>query len=71
VFCEAHYDLYHDPEAIEGYISGLIRHLDEAGLDTVSENFWGDAPFYAAGCPAQAWSQAELIRIWRLIHPIN
>lgn len=71
VFCEAHYALYHDTEAIEGYISGLIRHLDEAGLDTVSENFWGDAPFYAAGCPAQAWSQAELIRIWRLIHPIN
>ncbi len=69
VFCEAHYHLYHDVEAIEKYLAGLIENLDEAGLGTLSENFWGDAPYYAAGCPAQAWSQAELLRIWRMIHP--
>lgn len=69
VFCEAHYALYENKDAIRRYLAGLIGHLDEAGLDTVSENFWGDSPYYAAGCPAQAWSQAELIRIYRMIEP--
>jgi len=45
-------------------IDPLIRHLGQAGLGSVSEIFDGDAPHYARGCPAQAWSVAELLRVW-------
>jgi len=45
----------------------LIRHLDEAGLGSVSEVFDGDPPHRPGGCPAQAWSVAELRRALRLV----
>ncbi|MBN1458115.1 MAG: glycogen debranching enzyme family protein [Armatimonadetes bacterium] len=38
------------------------RHLREAGLGYVSEIFDGDAPHFAKGCIAQAWSVAEILR---------
>lgn len=40
------------------------RHLRYAGLGTVSEIFDGDPPHHPRGCFAQAWSVAELLRIW-------
>lgn len=45
----------------------LIRHLDEAGLGSVSEVFDGDPPHKPGGCTAQAWSVAELRRALALI----
>jgi len=38
-------------------------HLREAGLGSVSEIAEGAAPFAPRGCPAQAWSVAELLHI--------
>ncbi|MCS6830611.1 MAG: amylo-alpha-1,6-glucosidase [Armatimonadota bacterium] len=40
------------------------KHLYDAGLGTVSEIFDGDPPHHPRGCFAQAWSVAELLRIW-------
>ncbi len=37
-------------------------HLAEAGIGTVSEIFDADPPHAPRGCPAQAWSVAELLR---------
>ncbi len=42
----------------------LREHLYEFGLGTVAEIFDGNAPHPPRGCPAQAWSVAELLRIW-------
>ncbi len=39
-------------------------HLRDAGLGTVSEIFDGDPPHHPRGCFAQAWSVAELLRVW-------
>ena len=47
----------------------LIDHMSEAGLGTVSEIFDAEAPYHACGCPAQAWSVAELLRAWLLTDP--
>ena len=47
----------------------LVRHLDEAGMGSVSEVFDGDPPHRPGGCIAQAWSVAELLRAWRLTAP--
>ena len=45
----------------------LQNHLYEAGIDSVSEVFDGDAPHRPGGCTAQAWSAAELIRLFTLL----
>jgi glycogen debranching enzyme len=36
-------------------------------LGSISEIFDGDEPHRPAGCPAQAWSVAELLRVYRLL----
>lgn len=48
---------------IEEILEGLRRHLTQAGIGQVSEIFDGDPPHTPRGCPAQAWSVAELLRI--------
>lgn len=48
----------------EVWVRPLVLHLAEHGLGTVAEIFDGDAPHRPRGCPAQAWSVAELLRIW-------
>jgi predicted glycogen debranching enzyme len=45
----------------------LNKHLSEAGIGSVSEVFDGDAPHRPGGCIAQAWSVAELIRLYTLL----
>lgn len=49
----------------EGVIDGLIAHIWEAGLGSVSELADGDPPHDPSGCPFQAWSVAELLRTRR------
>ena len=44
-------------------LDGLELHLAEWGLGSVSETADGDAPHAATGCPFQAWSVAELLRV--------
>lgn len=41
----------------------LTAHLAQAGVGSVSEVFDGDPPHTPGGCPAQAWSVAELLRV--------
>jgi len=53
-------------ERIDEMIEPLLKHLDDAMLGQVSEIFDGDAPHTPRGCPAQAWSVAELLRICRV-----
>jgi predicted glycogen debranching enzyme len=47
-------------------LTGLVEHLGEAGIGTVSEVFDAEQPFTPRGCVAQAWGVAELLRAWRL-----
>lgn len=54
-------------EARERFLGPLIAHLDEAGLSHVSEVADGDWPHTPGGCPFQAWSVGETLRIDRLI----
>jgi glycogen debranching enzyme len=45
-----------------GLLEPFLGHLADAGLGNVSEIFDGDPPHRPAGCIAQAWSVAELVR---------
>ena len=44
-------------------LAGFEKHLSEAGLGQISEIFDADAPHAPRGCPAQAWSVAEVLRV--------
>ncbi|SCG67484.1 amylo-alpha-1,6-glucosidase [Micromonospora halophytica] len=49
--------------ATDDLLVGLVGHLGEFGLGSVSETADGAAPHAATGCPFQAWSVAELLRV--------
>jgi len=49
----------------DGLLDGLLAHLGEWGVGSVSETADGDAPHAATGCPFQAWSVAETLRVYR------
>jgi predicted glycogen debranching enzyme len=50
-------------EALEGF----IPHLDEGCIGSVSEVFDAEPPFTPRGCIAQAWSVAEVLRVWTML----
>jgi len=45
------------------YLEPLLRHLDQAGLGHISEIADGDPPHTPRGCPFQAWSMGEVLRL--------
>ncbi len=49
--------------ARERFVTPLLHHLNEAGLGHVSEIADAQPPHTPRGCPFQAWSLAELIRL--------
>ncbi len=66
-FALAHYRVHGDREAALGFLAPIAHHLDDHGLGSVAEIFDGDPPFSPNGCPAQAWSVAEVLRAWTAI----
>jgi predicted glycogen debranching enzyme len=54
-------------EAHERFLTPLLRHLGEAGLGHVSEIADAEPPHMARGCPFQAWSMGELVRLHRAL----
>jgi predicted glycogen debranching enzyme len=54
-------------EARTRFLEPLLAHLKEAGLGHISEIADGDPPHTPRGCPFQAWSVGEAIRIDRLL----
>jgi glycogen debranching enzyme len=54
-------------EAGARFFAPLLEHLERAGLGHVSEIADAEAPHTPAGCPFQAWSVGELLRIDRIL----
>jgi predicted glycogen debranching enzyme len=50
-------------EARQRFLAPLLAHLDEAGLGHVSEIADAEAPHTPRGCPFQAWSLGEVLRL--------
>jgi predicted glycogen debranching enzyme len=53
--------------ARERFLAPLLARLDIAGVGHLSEIADGDAPHTARGCPFQAWSMGELLRLDRQV----
>lgn len=58
-------------DQVQTWLDGFAAHLRTAGLGQVSEIFDADPPHAPAGCIAQAWSVAELLRVQKLIAEPN
>jgi len=66
-FALAHHRVYHDRRAALRFLEPLGRQIHASGLGTLSEIFDGDPPFTPRGCIAQAWTVAEVLRVWHEI----
>src|SRR5213596_2357357 len=54
-------------EARTRFLDPLLAHLDDAGLGHLPEIADGDPPHTPRGCPFQAWSVGEALRLTRLL----
>ena len=52
-----------ETEAWQRFVAPLREHIGQAGIGHVSEIADGDPPHTPHGCPFQAWSVAELLRL--------
>jgi predicted glycogen debranching enzyme len=67
-FLEAYLKVNHNSSAAisqaREWLSPLITHMnDEGAIGQIAEIFEGDLPHRPVGCPAQAWSIAEVLRV--------
>ena len=53
-----------DLEGARRTLEGFIPHLDDGAIGSISEVFDAEEPFTQRGCIAQAWSVAEVLRVW-------
>ncbi len=51
-------------EDMRALLQGFDKHLETAGIGTISEVFDGDYPYSPGGCISQAWSVAEILRAY-------
>jgi len=63
-FALAHHRVYQNSRAALRFLEPLGRQIYASGLGTLSEIFDGDAPFTPRGSIAQAWTVAEVLRVW-------
>jgi glycogen debranching enzyme len=54
-------------QARAAFVDPLIEHLAEAGVGHISEIADAEAPHSPGGCPFQAWSLGELLRLQRVV----
>ncbi|MDZ4164588.1 MAG: amylo-alpha-1,6-glucosidase [Smithellaceae bacterium] len=73
-FGEASLRVSEDLQETKTFLLALLRQLLRqercgAGIGTISEVFSGDPPHRPQGCISQAWSLAEIIRLYGLLKP--
>jgi predicted glycogen debranching enzyme len=54
-------------EARARFLPPLMEHLERAGIGHVSEMADAESPFTPGGCPFQAWSLGELLRLSEML----
>jgi predicted glycogen debranching enzyme len=63
-YIDVHLHIYNDYAALLPLLQPLVRHLWDDCIGTICEVAEPEPPFAPAGCFAQAWSVAELLRGW-------
>ena len=63
-YLDAHYAVYNDKGRVLEILEDMLGHMMEGDIGSLAEIFNADEPHEHRGCPAQAWSVAEVIRIY-------
>jgi len=63
-FASAHYRVFGEAEAALALLRPMLIHLYSGCAGSLSEIFDGDPPHTPRGCFAQAWTVAEVLRVW-------
>jgi predicted glycogen debranching enzyme len=63
-FVSAHFRVHRDPNQARAFLLPMLQHLHSHCVGSLSEIFDGDPPFAPRGCIAQAWTVAEVLRVW-------
>ena len=58
-------------DARKRFLEPLLASLDEAGLGHISEITDAEPPYLSRGCPFQAWSLGEALRLDRIVLAVN
>ena len=66
-YVQAHLRVYQDVAQARALLRPMVQHLNGGCIGSLSEIFDGDAPMAPRGCFAQAWTVAEILRVWRLL----
>jgi predicted glycogen debranching enzyme len=64
-FASAHLRVYGDRAQARSFLLPLLQELEAHCVGSLSEIFDGNPPFAPRGAVAQAWSVAEVLRVWR------
>ncbi len=64
-FVSAHLRVYGDKAMARSFLEPFRHHLADHCVGSISEVFDADPPFTPHACFAQAWSVAEVLRVWR------
>ncbi|AFZ35738.1 glycogen debranching enzyme [Stanieria cyanosphaera PCC 7437] len=67
-FVQAHLKVYQNPAVASTFLQPMANHLQAACVGNLSEIFDGDPPFTSRGAFAQAWTVAEVLRVWVLLN---
>lgn len=66
-YVDVHMRVHNDRRAVRELLQPLIKQLWSTCLGTISEAAEPEPPYTPAGCFAQAWSVAEVLRCWLLV----
>ncbi len=67
-YLEAHFRIFQKKDLTNQFLEPLLGQLREGGLGSINEVFDGDPPHRPLGCIAQAWSVAEVLRIYLMVN---
>ncbi|MEO0836568.1 MAG: amylo-alpha-1,6-glucosidase [Cyanobacteria bacterium J06642_3] len=67
-YVQAHREVYQNPQLASSLIEPMADHLYNGCIGSISEIFDGNPPFTPRGCFAQAWSVAEVLRVWLMLN---
>jgi predicted glycogen debranching enzyme len=66
-YVDAFMRIYNDSPLLRSWFDSFRVHFAEAGIGSISEIFEAELPHRPAGCMAQAWSVAEVLRAYRRV----
>ncbi|HEY3417807.1 MAG TPA: amylo-alpha-1,6-glucosidase [Armatimonadota bacterium] len=66
-FLRVHGDTADAKSVCRKLLQPLLAHVWEAGMGSISEIFEGNAPHLPRGTISQAWSVAEVLRVWEKV----